>query len=138
MSKKEPTAAEIAEMFGFDIEEVEARMPKKVEKARKEADAVRHRLYNPDEWYDIQCKYCGRMFSADYKYVALCSDDCRKADFAAIGLVWDAARTEDQRYIAMKIDPPGIVPPAALSALLQLARQYSASALINPGVHTQT
>ncbi len=142
MSRKTPTAEEIAAVFGLDVDEVAEKLPNhgttaSIKRAR-EADASRDRLYRPDRWYDIQCKYCGRMFSADYKYVKLCSDECRKKDFEAIGLIWDPTKTEDERYIAMKIEPPGIVPPAAFSALLQLARQYSASALINPGVNTQT
>jgi len=142
MSKKNPTAEEIAELFGFDVEEVKEKIVdhglKAAEQRSLAAEAVRDRLYNPEGWYDKKCKFCGKTFSTTYKYVALCSDKCRKADFEAIGLIWDPTKSEEDRYIAMKIQPPAVVPPLAFSALLQLARQYSASALISPGVNTQT
>ena len=129
MSKKNPTPEEIAAAFGFDVEEVKAKLPNHGKQAKKkrsqEADATRDRIYDPSRWYDNDCKHCGRRFSADYKFVAMCSDECRRADFESIGLVWDSSKSVEERYIAMRIEPPAIVPPEALEALITLGRQYA-------------
>ena len=142
MSKKNPTPEEIAAAFGFDVEEVKAKLPnhgkKAKEKRQQEADATRDRIYNPSRWYDNTCKHCGRRFSADYKFVAMCSEECRRADFESIGLVWDASKSVEERYIAMRIHPPAIVPPEAMAALIALGRQYAAEADKDQGVHILT
>ena len=128
MSKKNPTPEEIAALFGFDVNEVAAKMPSHGKKAKKkiskEADAVRARVYNPGEFIDRKCKNCGRLFSVNYKYHVMCSDECRIADFEKIGLKWDSTKTGEARYQAMRIDPPAVVPPDALQALIELGRQY--------------
>lgn len=142
MSKKNPTPEEIAAAFGFNVEDVKAKLPNHGKKAQKkrsnEADATRDRLYNPSRWFDKDCKHCGRRFSTDYQFVALCSDECRVADFEAIGLVWDPTRSTNERYIAMRIHPPAIVPPEALNALMLLGRQYLNDAPSSQGVHILT
>ena len=56
MSKKNPTAEEIAAVFGFDVETVKEKIVdhglKAAEQRSLAAEAVRDRLYNPDNWHD--------------------------------------------------------------------------------------
>ena len=129
MSKKNPTPEEIAAVFGFDVEEVKAKLPDHgktaAEKRSLQAEATRSRLYDPEGWWDKKCKFCNKMFSTNYKYVSLCSDTCRRKDFEEIGLIWDSSRSVESRWIAMRITPPAIVPPEALAALVRLGREYA-------------
>lgn len=137
---KTPDAEKIAALFGFDIEEVKSKVERHTPPAKVglEVDAAVDYMLNPQGWYDKECKTCGHRFAANYKFVAFCSLACRKDELGAMGLEWDPTRPLDQRYIDLGIEPPGIVPPALLDALIRLGHRYSVALQVDEGEDTQS
>lgn len=116
----------LAAILGITVEEAVAKIEATgtPEKIQHEAEATLAYAYNRGHWYNKECKNCGRKFASDYQYVAYCSMPCRKSNMEAIGLGWNPNRTEDQRWEALGVTTPGIVPPAAIEALSNLARKF--------------
>jgi hypothetical protein len=126
-SKHDPV--KLAAILGISVEEAAAKIEATAtpEKIQHEAEATLAYAYNRGHWYNKECKSCGKKFASDYQYVAYCSMPCRKQAMNAIGLGWNPSRTEDQRWEALGVTTPGIVPPAAIEALRNLARKFAAA-----------
>jgi hypothetical protein len=92
---------------------------------QEEAEAVLSYVYDRDGWLIKTCKNCGHEFAANYKYISFCSNPCRQSAMDAIGLGWNPERSEDERWEAIGIEKPGIVPPEALEALKILATKFA-------------
>jgi hypothetical protein len=118
--KKKPVfdAAALAAFLGKDVTEIASL----AEEAKSEwdttyvADAVLgYAAEDKKGWFDKTCKNCGRMFAADYKFISLCSTKCRKVALREIGIAWDPAKKEEDRWKPHR--PPRVVPPDAYDIL---------------------
>jgi len=91
-----------------------------------EAEAVLKMLEKPARFMQKQCgrKECGEWFGTNYRAVAYCSINCRIKSLAAIGIQWDPSKKEEERWGG---EPPLIIPPAALKALIQMAHAQEAA-----------
>ena len=120
-------AEKISDLFGFDLDEVKTKVDEYVppQNIDLEIDAISSYVYKPGLWYDRVCKICGRAFVASYRYVSLCSTTCRKKEMEHLGLRWDPTRTVEQKYTDLGIEPPGIIPPDALQALIRIGKRYA-------------
>jgi hypothetical protein len=126
-SKHDPV--KLAAILGISVEEAAAKIEETAtpERMQNEAEATIAYAYDVGDWLDKKCKNCNRPFATNYKYVAFCSMKCRKQDLEAIGIQWDPSKTEEQRWEGLGVQVPGVVPPAAILALQNLARKFAAA-----------
>lgn len=119
---------DVAKILNIPLEEAEALVArsKTPDQAAAEVEAVISYAYGRDHWVDKACKNCGKHFAATYKYVSYCSIPCRVSAMEAMGLGWNPLKSEDQRYEALGIETPGIVPPFAMEVLKGLSKRFAA------------
>lgn len=119
---------DVAKILNIPLEEAEALVArsKTPDQAAAEVEAVISYAYGRDHWVDKACKNCGKHFAATYKYVSYCSIPCRVSAMEAMGLGWNPLKSEDQRYEALGIETPGIVPPFAMVVLKELTKRFDA------------
>lgn len=69
-----------------------------------------------------KCRKCNRAFQTSYCYVALCSDECRRAEFKeAYGIEWDALKRPQSFW---EMEKPLVVPPEIVENLAEWARYF--------------
>lgn len=69
-----------------------------------------------------KCRKCNRAFQTSYCYVALCSDECRRAEFQeAYGIEWDALKRPQSFW---EMEKPIVVPPEIVEGLAEWARYF--------------
>ena len=67
-------------------------------------------------FHDVTCKHCLRRFSTDLNHVSYCSNVCRAKALKEVGIEWDAAKPETERWRSNRLGSiPHVVPPPALS-----------------------
>lgn len=71
-----------------------------------------------------KCRRCGHVFQTSYCYVALCSDECRRAEFKeSYGIEWDALKRPQSFW---EMEKPLVVPPEIVENLAEWARYFLA------------
>ena len=114
--KKAPDFAALAAAIGLDShEELVQAAASSDNWGDDRAYAAEARLIfhdDPKAFHDKTCKRCGRMFVADYKFVSLCSNRCRKDSLREIGIIWDESRPYEDRWLPNR--PPLIVTAEAM------------------------
>jgi len=91
----------LAELLGIDAPEEKPTGPsaRRVRNdASREAEAVLGYIRNPGSYDERACRRCKGLFMSDRANVALCSDTCRAAELADIGITWDWNKEPDQRW----------------------------------------
>jgi len=135
-AKKDNTSSAV-NVEKFDIKSLarEAETTRSVT-AHLEAEAVLRFLRNPAGYLLKTCKreQCQLPFGTDYHAVAYCSDACRAKELQSqIGIVWNPHKTPEERWGG---EPPSIIPPAAMMALLGFVRKHRQ--LVDESEVTQT
>jgi hypothetical protein len=77
---------------------------------RHEADSLIEFLDNRHLFDTRLCKQCQRPFATNYGSVAVCSDMCRQTWLRNIGIEWNSAKPQGERWGQI----PLVVPPDAL------------------------
>lgn len=86
-----------------------------------EASLVLASIHNPQaKPYEHSCKQCKRKFLTTYFYDRYCSDNCRADSLAAVGIVWDPNKSQQERWQGV---PPAKISPDTLVTLKKWARQ---------------
>lgn len=75
------------------------------------------------DFKEKKCTHCGRTFATNYNSVGNCSDRCRIAELADIGITWSPSKTQHERWGRT---PPLVVGQEALE-VLKSARQAQES-----------
>lgn len=90
--------------------------------AHIEAEAVLRVLHKPASFVFKNCKKCSLPFGADYHGVAYCSDACRIKSLADQGIQWNPTKRPEERWGSEQDlrQPPMVIPPAAVKALIRL------------------
>ncbi len=94
-----------------------------------EAEAVLFFLEKPARFMVKPCKReeCKEPFGTNYRGVAYCSDKCRIKELKRQGILWNPSKQPEERWGG---EPPLIIPPEALKALMALAQIQSSG--VNP------
>jgi hypothetical protein len=67
------------------------------------------------------CRTCKNLFATDYPYISTCSEKCMRKAVEEIGLTYrPGAKTIFEKWGRV---PPRVVPPGALAALDEIARE---------------
>jgi len=108
---------------------------KKFDDPSLEAEAVLSFLNRPARYLLKKCQWCKQPFGTNYHAVAYCSDACRaKAIRSQTGIVWNPHKSPEERWGG---EPPSIIPPAAMMALLKFARKNK-HLVEDPQIQTET
>lgn len=87
-----------------------------LDESRREADSVILYIERPDLFREAECRHCGRLFATNYSAVAMCKDSCRIAHLRSLGIEWNPAKSQEERW-ANRI--PLVVGPNALEVVKQ-------------------
>lgn len=116
--RDEIKAQRLADLFGLVVpEELKAPDPARTyenETRSREAEAVLAYVYNPHKFVQKECKFCGLIFAVSRANVNKCSDRCRIAELANMGITWDPSKSPEERW---DFKEPLVVPPQALMHL---------------------
>ena len=139
-----PTAAQLRKLHAldptmFDLDEVlpliepkkkgqsgttleQGSFPKKSSTSSwRTCEAVLQMVHQPKTMMTKMCNQCHLNFATNYVGVAYCSDSCRVAAAAAIGLVYDPkAKSEEQRWGG---EPPNVVSAETYATLVEFAKK---------------
>lgn len=121
----------IAELLGLDLDEVEklkqSNKDDSVTTKPRQAEAVLSFVEDPSQYVRKTCKSCKELFLTNYKFVAYCSDVCRRNSLMQIGIDWMPHRSPEERWRRAKIPIPYVIPAPALKVLLAIALEMGPS-----------
>lgn len=118
--KDEKKKERLAALLGLALPEQPKEPTVDDQLASREADATLIYFETPENFRELECKRCGHMFAVNMASVAYCSDHCRQATLADIGIEWDMAKSPNERW-GRHI--PLVVPPAALTLIEEIKQE---------------
>lgn len=113
----------LAELLGLTLEEV--REKRRIEKENahvREAQAIPLFIEQPERFMRKKCDNCKEEFLTTYRFVGLCSTQCRIESLEKIGINWNPLHTSDERWKRTQIPTEYSIPPAALKILIEIAQ----------------
>lgn len=118
--KAETKKARLAALFGLELPDPQLKRLR--QNVSREGEAVLAYYAEPLAFTEKMCKHCNRMFAVNRGQVGYCSDRCRVAALAAIGIKYDVEAPIEQRWGAIE---PLVVVPEALPLVQQAVSQKS-------------
>lgn len=113
----------LAELLEISLEEVQEKRRVQVkDEGLREAEAILLFLEKPQGFRRKKCKNCKQEFVTSYRFVSNCSTQCRVESLERVGIIWNPMHTSDERWKRTGVPTEYSIPPAALSALLEIAR----------------
>jgi hypothetical protein len=89
--------------------------------AHLQGEATLSFAHDRTRFIERTCRTCNNLFATDYPYVSTCSEKCMRVAIEKIGLTYrPGARTIFEKWGRV---PPRVVPPGALVALDEIARE---------------
>ena len=94
-------AQKAAALLGITQEEFDSTyqpISEKEERSREADSVLLYSLYGGKGFTQRRCRRCNKDFAVSYASVAYCSDTCRKAALAEIGIDWDINKPIQERW----------------------------------------
>jgi hypothetical protein len=115
MTSKSKKQEAIAKLLGLELPTAKSKA--EATEISREAEAVLVYSETPEAFVSKTCKGCGLLFAHTPGAVGYCSDVCRAAALAKLGIKWDWLKPPERRW---GLRWPLIIGPRALAVLESL------------------